>query len=802
MLVRLIPRPVRPLLALSVGALILGRTALAQQPAATERALLEVERPALPEAPPAELSALPAAAFEVPLFDEQHAGQIWALGETYKARFDARGASLIPYFGSDAPRNFPLELRTRSVSVGGAPLALDVDAPVARDHHTVHIDRGAVTEVYDLAARALEQRFVFERLEQRGELVLRMDVQSELAGSDLGATLRFENELGRVDYGQAFALDARGEKLALDSTLVDGQLELRVPADFVVRAALPLVIDPLVTFYTVSASSRQEVYPDVAYDVSSDRWCVTWTNVWSASDHDVFARLATGNYQLLTTLTIDFTSETWTTPKIANNNATDSFLIVAAVVPSSGISEIRGRIVHPGSQIVDPAFNVTPADGAYRNWPDVGGDPYPASPSYFCVVFQRAVSSTNVDIEMQLVSPSGTLVGGLTALENGAGQHEHPYISNSLGSYAPDGLSYWTATWQYRYSSVDHDIYGAQISWSGGVVKPMFAIETSFWDETEPMAASVLDSSASGTERTYLVVYQRDYGSDHDILGAVMRGSTLLRSDNLVGAFDASVWYRDQLIPTTDSDGEKFLVGFIERDTPTSYNTDIWICDYFWTGSQLVPCELRANLVGSGQAETDLALHSMASSGGPRRTYLGGWVFENPTTGYDIVAGLWDGCGGGMVQSFCAGDGSSGTCPCNNFGASGRGCGNSANPSGALLSWSGEASIANDTFVLSCSGMPASVSSLFFQTASSSSAVPFGDGLRCASGAALRLPIQQNVGGAASYPPVGATPIHAYYQSLQAGAIRYYQAWYRDSANYCTSGTFNLSNALQVTWAP
>lgn len=35
-----------------------------------------------------------------------------------------------------------------------------------------------------------------------------------------------------------------------------------------------------------------------------------------------------------------------------------------------------------------------------------------------------------------------------------------------------------------------------------------------------------------------------------------------------------------------------------------------------------------------------------------------------------------------------------------------------------------------------------------------------------------------------------------------AGATRFYQAWYRNAAVFCTSSTFNLTNGLQVVWAP
>jgi hypothetical protein len=34
------------------------------------------------------------------------------------------------------------------------------------------------------------------------------------------------------------------------------------------------------------------------------------------------------------------------------------------------------------------------------------------------------------------------------------------------------------------------------------------------------------------------------------------------------------------------------------------------------------------------------------------------------------------------------------------------------------------------------------------------------------------------------------------------GGTRYYQAWYRDPASFCTSGNYNLSNAIAVEWLP
>ncbi len=38
--------------------------------------------------------------------------------------------------------------------------------------------------------------------------------------------------------------------------------------------------------------------------------------------------------------------------------------------------------------------------------------------------------------------------------------------------------------------------------------------------------------------------------------------------------------------------------------------------------------------------------------------------------------------------------------------------------------------------------------------------------------------------------------------AITAPGDHYYQAYYRDAANYCTSATFNFANGLAVRWQP
>ncbi len=149
-------------------------------------------------------------------------------------------------------------------------------------------------------------------------------------------------------------------------------------------------------------------------------------------------------------------------------------------------------------------------------------------------------------------------------------------------------------------------------------------------------------------------------------------------------------------------------------------------------------------------------------------------------------------------SAFCFGDGSSGACPCGNFGASGRGCASSVSSAGALLAASGAASLVNDTLVLTGSDMPNS-SALYFQGTTQVSSA-FGDGLRCAGGSVVRLGTKLNVAGSSQYPSAGDATISVRGLVPGPGAQRTYQAWYRNAASFCTPDTFNLSNGIAITW--
>ncbi len=158
-----------------------------------------------------------------------------------------------------------------------------------------------------------------------------------------------------------------------------------------------------------------------------------------------------------------------------------------------------------------------------------------------------------------------------------------------------------------------------------------------------------------------------------------------------------------------------------------------------------------------------------------------------------------------MPDVVCAGDGSGTACPCGNNGATGRGCENSFGTGGGRLDAVGVARLSNDTLLLSASSLPPSTTALFFQGTTivgGGSGVVFGDGLRCCGGTVVRLGLHSTVNGACSVgAPAGDDPL-SLSTGLTGEGARYYQAWYRNQASFCTGSLYNLTNALRVTWIP
>ncbi len=216
--------------------------------------------------------------------------------------------------------------------------------------------------------------------------------------------------------------------------------------------------------------------------------------------------------------------------------------------------------------------------------------------------------------------------------------------------------------------------------------------------------------------------------------------------------------------------------------------------DYRWTPAGWVPASTTVNMHA-------FRMQPMVDAGGngAHLFLFGDFDAADGAPSHNIAR--WDVCPGTGVN-FCFGDGSASACPCANESTPGeqRGCLNSLG-SGGRLAATGVASLANDTVVLTGSGMPNS-SALYFQGTqqqSSGAGGPFGDGLRCAGGMIVRLGTKTNAAGISQFPASG-DPLVSVRGLVTTPGVRTYQVWYRNAATFCTVSTFNLTNGTQVSW--
>lgn len=157
------------------------------------------------------------------------------------------------------------------------------------------------------------------------------------------------------------------------------------------------------------------------------------------------------------------------------------------------------------------------------------------------------------------------------------------------------------------------------------------------------------------------------------------------------------------------------------------------------------------------------------------------------------------------ATTHCAGDGSSGACPCGNVSAPGsqQGCANSSGL-GTRLVGAGLSSVATDGFSLQVSNLPVppvAPGFVLYLQGTTPTSVPFADGLRCVGGSLVRMAVQAHAGSTASYPGTFDPRVSVKGLLPVTGGVRYYQVWHRDVGLPCGSNS-NLSNGVSVTWVP
>lgn len=734
-----------------------------------------------------------APALETPLYDVDEHGSVWVLGDSYKASFGSHGATFVPALGARAPRNYPLTFTLAQVTSGGNALAFESQAVARRDGDVVELPRGPFVEQYAISSGGIEQRFVFETLPSRGEIVVSIDVSSELQSRSDAEGFHFENALGAVRYGRAFALDARGTKVGIESRLAGDRIELVVPEEFVAQAELPLVIDPYTSTLSIDVDTGSDWQADVAYDATHNAFVVVYERIFSDTDHDVYARKYVDQV-LVDAVIVDVTTDDWRNPKVANNNVANEFLCVAQVGASPN-RIIRGRSASAATLNLGAQFTISGTEVGDKLNPDVGGDPATVAPTYYCVVWQRDDTAGDSDIHARLVETDDTLLGTSTIfLANSTTTNDQfPSISKTNG-LPPFSTQNWNIVWQHETSTTNDDVQGARILWNGTITDTPFFVASTVENERSPVASEPLDDTSPG--RPWLAIYTYDGG----LRLRTFEGTTAQATSTIAGPPLGSLGQ-----PVVTTDGRKFPFAYTSSSGAFPFiDVDLNAGTLNYIAGEISYAETTVVASSSSVDETRPEIASTFSSTvtGPWRTYI--TFDEYNGTDYDVKAVVYDTPANAGGYLYCPG--TAAVCPCgngNNGTLGNAGCANSVNPAGARLDVGGLYAVSQDSTVLYAQGMPTTATCLFFQgTGVNQTGLPFGDGLRCATGTIIRLGTKTASAGNAQYGYPADTSIHTKGLIPAGGGWRYYQCWYRNSAVFCSSSTFNLTNGVALLWQP
>ena len=608
--------------------------------------------------------------------DRLRAGQVWVAGTGYKAGFDANGLTFVTTPGSTIPGQ-RFAARLASIEIGGLPLPLAAAKVTATDR-TVDLDHGPIVERYRLTPGHVEQTFVFATLPRRAAIEITVDVTTgpELRVDETAATFAFRDSAGNgVRYGRAVAVDGNGQRLALDTRFTDGRIRILVPAAFVAGAHLPLVVDPIVgPIVEVSTSALRDHDPDVAYDLTNNRYVIVWERDVSPTDSDVWSVELDADMNLIAgSLTpIDITTDCWERPKVANNRATARHLVVAQrSVGRTSPFAIWGRSLDAGTNALSPVLAIADATQPGHAFgdkysPDVGGDPTAAGASYFAVVWQRETTAWNHDIHAKQVTnevvprlrnAAPTVVDASPAFEF------FPTISKSNGT-GPRATQRWFLGYVRQRTATDWDIHGSALTWDGLLppLAPNYVVDNSAANDHNPTVSSPTDDV--GGARFALYAWERGAPGvtnvqgivfDQGIAGALPAARCL--STNLTW-LDRAPPERSPREPSADSDGIRFAVAYTETYGGADIDTRISTFHYLEgagpTGA-IALSEARGILGYSSSAEQAPEITSVHSGGGPAVRYCATWDDDRLANPDAIEAVRYDGHGLGGLGRFGVG---------------------------------------------------------------------------------------------------------------------------------------------------
>ncbi|MEM1448599.1 MAG: hypothetical protein AAGI22_05770 [Planctomycetota bacterium] len=554
---------------------------------------------------------------DAPLIDATaEPGAVWTRDRNQRLRFGEGSIEVLPVFGTNSPQEWPVEITVHGATVGAESLNVTpTGAPIVLESRVVQ-PRAALRGVHHLGRDGFEQTFVFDTLPTRGELSLLLGVETELGVETGGGALSFVHPtLGRVDVGEATAIDADGRRSPVERRWVGEGIELVVPADFVETAQLPLTIDPVWQTFVNDFGAPDDGHSDIVYAGESQRYVFVWEEFTSLVNRDVYATFldASLNNQG-NAIAIDMTNEDWTAPAIAYANLEDRVLIAATALNGTSSRRVAGRLVNVGSFTpFGGTLSISTIGTTIKSSVDVGGSNAMSSiQSNFAVTWSRQTGSGNGNIEHRIVKSDGTFVTPVVTVDSSSANDIQVAISQGLGDTSLLGDN-WHLVWIREGNNDDRgDLFGKRLYYNGSQASSsdQFLIDSS-GDYAHPDVSSLFDEPDAFTgERGAIVVAEafkfdnlRPGGYRTDIEARLISDDDFTGERLYLSAMEDAERQLLQARPRVATDGTAFYVTYMEEE-PTMINGGVW--NIFMTSGDTIEGTLRSG-VALGERHVELA---------------------------------------------------------------------------------------------------------------------------------------------------------------------------------------------------
>jgi hypothetical protein len=372
-------------------------------------------------------------------------------------------------------------------------------------------------------------------------------------------------------------IDADGDTVRGGLRLVDGELELSLPAEFVDTATYPLLLDPLFGVeFQLGVNDDGEA--DVGYQHAVGNYLVAWKRRYSAFDHDVYAQFVdAASNPLGAPIWVDATVDVSQRPRVGSVPGSNRYLIVYEQGPSPfGPFALVCRTLEPGG-VLGAKTPITTA-GNCRHVA-VGSEVTTADDDVM-VVYR---TDSGIELREVTVPPAGVPVASAPVVLVNSTAAAEPEISRSGGP-----LGHWMVVFSVA-TAADSELGACVVDRNRAVLAPYGVPFTNNGvDDVHP--------AVDGDGSTFVVVYQQAEAPGSN-LGDI-RGARLQFTGSSIGrqALDVAIAVlpnHDERRPHTAWLGPKHCVVFQETVSGTNTGIGAWMVD-----DTCVPCNQRIALDG------------------------------------------------------------------------------------------------------------------------------------------------------------------------------------------------------------